>query len=241
VRARRENSADVVAILEAPVALPGGGITTLGRLVTEETRAGNGAIRHYNLRRSITVEADLDKKVIDTVAANRAIEAAWTKVRNRYPSTWLDFSGELDDIQESLDAMQVLFLLGVGLIFLILAAQFRSYWQPLMILVTVPLAFTGVVLIDAANRRLAAGMSVLHAIVYAGRRRVIPILMTSTTTIGGLLSLAVGLGGKSLLWGPVASAIVWGLSVSTPLTLFVVPLVYWTFMRRGSRKRRVLT
>jgi multidrug efflux pump subunit AcrB len=270
VRARRENAADVAAILEAPVALPGGGTTTLGRLVTEETRAGKGAIRHYNLRRSITVEADLDKQVIDTVAANRAIEAAWDKVRNRYPSTSLDFSGELDDIQESLDAMQILFLLGVGLIFLILAAQFRSYWQPLMILVTVPLAFTGVVfgllvsrnplslytlygvialtgiavnsaivLIDAANRRLAAGMSVLHAVVYAARRRVIPILMTSTTTIGGLLSLAVGLAGKSLLWGPVASAIVWGLSVSTLLTLFVVPLVYWTFMRRGRGELRV--
>jgi len=202
------------------------------------------------------------------VAANRAIEAEWEKVRARYPSTSLDFSGELDDIQESLDAMKILFMLGIGLIFLILAAQFRSYWQPLMILVTVPLAFTGVVfgllvsgsplslytlygvialtgiavnsaivLIDAANRRLAAGMSVLHAIVYAGRRRVIPILMTSTTTIGGLLSLAVGLGGKSLLWGPVASAIVWGLTVSTLLTLFVVPLVYWTFMRRGRRAR----
>jgi multidrug efflux pump subunit AcrB len=94
---------------------------------------------------------------------------------------------------------------------------------------------SAIVLIDAANRRLAAGMSVLHAIVYAARRRVIPILMTSTTTIAGLLSLAVGLGGKSLLWGPVASAIVWGLSVSTLLTLFVVPLVYWTFMRPGKR------
>lgn len=272
VRARRETSADVAAILEMPVALPGGGTTTLGRLVIEETRAGKGAIRHYNLRRSITVDADLDKQVIDTVAANRAIESAWDKVKARYPSTSLDFSGELDDIQESLDAMQILFLLGVGLIFLILAAQFRSYGQPLMILVTVPLAFTGVVfgllvsgsplslytlygvialtgiavnsaivLIDAANSRLAAGMSVLHATVYAARRRVIPILMTSTTTIAGLLSLAVGLGGKSLLWGPVASAIVWGLSVSTLLTLFVVPLVYWTFMRRGERRRRVLT
>lgn len=271
VRARREASADVAAILEMPVALHGGGTTTLGRLVTAETRAGKGAIRHYNLRRSIAVEANLDKAIIDTVAANRAIEAEWDKVKVRYPSTSLDFSGELDDIQESLDAMKILFLLGIGLIFLILAAQFRSYGQPLMILVTVPLAFTGVVfgllvsgnplslytlygvialtgiavnsaivLIDAANRRLEAGMSVLHATVYAARRRIIPILMTSTTTIAGLLSLAVGLGGKSLLWGPVAGAIVWGLSVSTLLTLFVVPLIYWAFMRRGERKRRVL-
>ena len=67
----------------------------------------------------------------DTVAANDAIRAAWEKVAgalSRRPT--LDFSGELDDIQESLDAMSVLFLLGVGLIYLILAAQFRSYWQP---------------------------------------------------------------------------------------------------------------
>ncbi len=178
----------------------------------------------------------------------------------------LDFSGELEDIQESLDAMGKLFALGVGLIYLILATQFRSYWQPLIILLTVPLAFTGVVLgllvsgnplslytlygvialtgiavnsaivlIDAANERRAAGMSVQHAAIYAARRRVVPILITSTTTIGGLLSLAIGLGGKSLMWGPVAASIVWGLGFSTVLTLFAVPLVYRMAMQRGGR------
>jgi multidrug efflux pump subunit AcrB len=75
-------------------------------------------------------------------------------------------------------------------------------------------------------------MNVLHAAVYAARRRVVPILITSVTTIGGLFSLAVGLGGKSLLWGPVAASIVWGLGFSTLLTLFVMPLIYWMFMRR---------
>jgi multidrug efflux pump subunit AcrB len=90
-------------------------------------------------------------------------------------------------------------------------------------------------MIHAANQRLQAGMSVLHATLYAARRRVIPILITSLTTIAGLFSLAVGLGGKSLLWGPVASAIVWGLGFSTLLTLFVIPLLYRTFMR-SSRK-----
>lgn len=54
----------------------------------------------------------------------------------------------------------------------------------------------------------------------------IPILITSLTTIAGLFSLATGLGGRSLLWGPVATAIVWGLLVSTLLTLFVIPLLY---------------
>ena len=148
--------------------------------------------------------------------------------------------------------------------YLILGTQFKSYFQPLMILATVPMAFTGVViglvitdnplslftmygvvalagiavnaaivLITAANERLNQGMSVLHATLYAARRRVIPILITSLTTIAGLFSLATGLGGSSLMWGPVATAIVWGLTVSTILTLFVVPLLYRIFM--GSR------
>ncbi len=91
-------------------------------------------------------------------------------------------------------------------------------------------------LIDAANQRLAAGMRPLHATIYAARRRVIPILMTTATTIAGLLSLAIGLGGRSLLWGPVAVTLVWGLTVSALLTLFVIPLLYRQFMRG----RRVL-
>jgi len=267
VRAQERGSADVGRILADPVPLPGGGSTTLGALVNAETVSGKGVIKHYDLRRAITVEADLDRKLIDTVAANEAIRSAWKKVRTRFPNTTLDFSGELDDIYESLDAMKVLFLLGVGLIYLILAAQFRSYWQPAMILATVPLAFTGVVfgllvsgnplslftlygvvaltgiavnsaivLIDAANRRRRHGMRVLHAIVYAARRRVVPIVITSTTTIAGLFSLAFGLGGHSLIWGPVAASIVWGIGFSTLLSLFAMPMLYWALM--PERRRR---
>ncbi|MDM7941706.1 MAG: efflux RND transporter permease subunit [Hydrogenophaga sp.] len=257
---------DPASLLDEPVALPNGQITRLGALVTAETGPGRGFIRHYNLRRTITVEANLDKDVTDTTVANNAIKAEWEQIRARHPGVDLDFSGELEDIEESLAAMQVLFMLGLGLIYLILAAQFKSYFQPLMILVTVPLAFTGVafglaisgnplslytlygvialtgiavnsaiVLIDAANDRLRRGMGAIHAIIQAGRRRVVPILITTTTTIGGLFALAFGIGGKSLLWGPVAASIVWGLAFSTLLTLFVVPLLYLAFMRRQGR------
>ena len=59
------------------------------------------------------------------------------------------------------------------------------------------------------------------------------ILITTLTTIAGLSSLALGLGGKSLIWGPVATAIVWGLAFSTILTLIVVPLLYRLFMSRS--------
>jgi multidrug efflux pump subunit AcrB len=98
-----------------------------------------------------------------------------------------------------------------------------------------------IVLIDAANSRIADGMRPLHAIMYAARRRVIPILMTTMTTIAGLFSLATGLGGKSLLWGPVATSMVFGLFVATILTLFLVPVLFRSFMRlRGHRIRNAL-
>jgi len=70
--------------------------------------------------------------------------------------------------------------------------------------------------------------------IYAARRRVVPILITTFTTIASLFSLAIGLGGESLIWGPMATAIVWGLCFSTLLTLFVVPLLFRIFMRRSN-------
>ncbi len=262
VRARPDPLQDAYDVLRQRVTTPDGVSVALGELVRYEGRPGRDSIRHYNYRRATTVEADLDRAVTDTVTANQALREAWQTVADRYPNIDLDFSGELDDIQESLAALPGLFLLGVGLIYMILGTQFRSYFQPFLILVTVPTAFTGVtlgllvtgnplslytlygvvaltgvavnaaiVLVDAANQRRARGMGILHATVYAARRRVIPILITSSTTIAGLFSLATGLGGQSLLWGPVATAIVWGLAVSTLLTLYVVPTLYRLFVR----------
>jgi len=264
VKADRRPGIDPAGILEDPVLLPNGQTSYLGGLVDVSTGRAPGNIRHYNLRRTVTVEADIDRDVTDTVEVNRRILEAWDDIRAEFPGTDLDFTGELDDINESLESMSVLFILGIGLIYLILATQFKSYFQPLLILLTVPMAFTGVVfgllisrnplslytlygiialagiavnaaivLIDAANQRLAAGMRPLHATVFAARRRVVPILMTTATTIAGLMSLAVGLGGRSLLWGPVAVTLVWGLTVSALLTLFVIPVLYRLFMRES--------
>ena len=262
VRGIERRQQDISAVLNDPIALPGGGVTTFSALSKQEAGKSRGTIRHFNLRRAITVEGDLDAEVIDTVKANQAIAEGWDAIKKQYPNSDLNFSGALDDIQESLDSMLGLFLLGLGLIYLIIATQFRSYYQPFLILVTVPMAFTGVVfglmitgnplslytmygiialtgiavnsaivLIDAANARIAAGMRPLHATVYAARRRVIPVLMTTSTTIAGLFSLAVGLGGKSLIWGPVASSIVAGLAVASALTLLIIPTLYRLFMR----------
>ncbi|MGI9304489.1 MAG: efflux RND transporter permease subunit [Gammaproteobacteria bacterium] len=268
VRARPRPLSAIGDLLQLTLAAPDGARIQMSELVHAETKQGLGNIRHYNFRRAITVEGEIDNERSDTVTVNAVILDRWNQISKRFPDIDLDFSGELDDIGESINAILVLFLLGLGLIYLILGTQFRSYFQPLLVLTAIPLAFVGVVvgllisdnplslftmygvvalagiavnsaivLISAANARLRAGMSVLHATIYAARRRVVPVLITSLTTIAGLFSLATGLGGHSLLWGPVANAIVWGLLTSTALTLFVIPLLFRMFM--GDKRQAV--
>ena len=269
VRGPRRVVQDIDTILDDPIVLTNGSTTTFRALTNTSVSRSSGTIRRYNYRRSITVEADLDAQLVNTVIANNIIQNEWLEIRSQFPMTDLDFSGAFQDVQESLDYMIMMFLFGVGLIYLVLATQFKSYFQPMLIIVTVPMAFTGVifglfitkqmltlytiygvvaltgiavnaaiVLIDAANRRIKDGMRPLHAIMYAARRRVIPILMTTFTTIGGLFALATGLGGKSLLWGPVATSMVFGLFVATTLTLFVLPVLFRSFMRLRNHRIR---
>lgn len=265
VRSQSTATHDIQQWLNTLIATPSGGSIPLSELVDVDVRLGFESLRHYNFSRSITLEANTDSSRIDTLQANLQIQQAWQEIALQHPGISLDFSGELDDIEESLSALTTLFVLGVGLMYLILGAQFRSYFQPFIILLTIPMAFTGVafglwlsnnplslytlyglvalsgiavnsaiVLIAAANSRREAGMSVQHAIIYAARRRLIPILITAATTMAGLMGLALGLGGKSLIFGPVATAIVWGICVSTLLTLFTIPLIFK--MAAGKKK-----
>ncbi|MCG5510853.1 efflux RND transporter permease subunit [Ectothiorhodospira lacustris] len=268
VRATPEALRNIDSFLHTPVSLPEGGNILLGALVTHEITRGEGNIRHFNLRRTITVEASVDEKIMDVASVNRRIINDWRDLyADRHPNVDLDLSGDFDDILESIEAITWLFMLGLLLIYLILGTQFRSYIQPLIVIAVVPMALTGVllgllatqnplsvftlygvvalagiavnnaiVLISAANDRQRRGMSIMHAAFFAARRRLIPIVITSTTTIAGLFALAIGLGGKSLIWGPLASAIVWGLMVSTILTLFVIPVMYSLVVRPAKKE-----
>jgi len=266
VKAAPRELHSVEAVLYTQIALPDGNIRPLSYFLSDETATGPGNIRHYNYRRAITVEADLDTQQMNTVEANDLIKQRWHEIADLYTENDLNFSGQLDDINESINSMFILLLFGVLLIYAILGTQFKSYFQPLIILSTVPMAFTGVtlgllitsnplslytlygvvalagiavnaaiVLISAANTRLQNGMSITHATIYAARRRIIPILITTLTTIAGLSSLALGLGGESLIWGPVATAIVWGLVFSSLLTLFAIPLIFRLFVDKPDK------
>ncbi len=84
-----------------------------------------------------------------------------------------------------------------------------------------------IVFIDFINRgRRERGLGVCRSIVTAGSTRLRPIMLTSLTTISGLLPMMIGLGGKSVVWQPLANTIVWGLLMATFLTLFIIPCLY---------------
>jgi multidrug efflux pump subunit AcrB len=87
-----------------------------------------------------------------------------------------------------------------------------------------------IVLMTFVNYRKQQGADGGEAVVEAGRLRFRPIILTSVTTISGLLPMAVGLGGMSLTWGPMANTIVWGIGVATLMTLFMIPALQVVLM-----------
>ena len=83
-----------------------------------------------------------------------------------------------------------------------------------------------IVLVDFINRAREKGYSKWRSILESGYIRLRPIILTTTTTIGGLLPMALGLGGKSIEWGTFSNTIVWGLIFSSTFSLLVIPCLY---------------
>jgi multidrug efflux pump subunit AcrB len=99
-----------------------------------------------------------------------------------------------------------------------------------------------ILLVDfAEHRRMEAGMSLRDAVVEAGATRLRPILMTTTTTVFGMLPLALGIGSGTELMQPLAISVVGGLTVATLLTLFVVPSAYLVLNRLANALMKFLT
>jgi HAE1 family hydrophobic/amphiphilic exporter-1 len=96
----------------------------------------------------------------------------------------------------------------------------------------------GIVFIDYANLNRERGMSIDKAIISAGRSRLRPILMTTATTVLGMIPMAIPRGSGSEMWQPMGITIVGGLTLSTLLTLFYVPALYSIFGGNGVKRKR---
>jgi len=173
------------------------------------------------------------------------------------PEYRYDITGEEQRRSESFQNLKFALILSLVLVYMVLAAQFESLVHPLTIILSIPLAVVGavviffilgksfnimafigiimlggiavnnaIILVDAIGQLRREGLSRREAIIEAGQRRIRPILMTSLTTILGLLPLTIGFGEGAVLRAPMALAVMGGLTTSTLLTLVVIPCVY---------------
>ena len=97
----------------------------------------------------------------------------------------------------------------------------------------------GIVLVDYINQLRATGMELYRAVEAAGADRMRPVLMTAGTTILGMVPLALEIGSGSELWAPLGRVVIGGLTTTTFLTLYVIPILYIVFERLGERVREM--
>ena len=209
---------------------------------------------HYNRFISATISAGLAEgktigqglEEMDKIAAETLDETFRTAL-----------SGDSKDYRESSSSLMFAFILALVLIYLILAAQFESFKDPFIIMLTVPLAIAGalifmyfgnitmnifsqigiimliglvakngILIVEFANQKQEAGEDKMLAIRDAALQRLRPILMTSASTVLGLIPLAFATGEGANQRIAMGTAVVGGMLISTFLTMFIVPAIY---------------
>ncbi|MEM6646952.1 MAG: efflux RND transporter permease subunit [Bacteroidota bacterium] len=231
-----------------------GGAVPLRQVATLDFEPVPTRIDHVDLVRAVSVTSDVDVSGgYNEIAVTQDVIAEVEQL-TLPPGYRVIYGGKLEAQQESFASLGGALLVALLGILAVLVLQFRSFRQPLIIIVAIPLAIIGafpalfitgyafsfmafigftsligivvnnsIILVDYANQLRARGRTVMEAVAEAGQTRFTPILLTTFTTIGGLLPLTLT---NSDLWSPLGWVIIGGLAVSTLLTLVVVPALY---------------
>jgi multidrug efflux pump subunit AcrB len=242
-----------------PLRSPGQAYPARLDAVTEISRAKSPTeVDHYQLRRFIDVFVRPQGEDLGRLAAGIDKIVAETKLQR---GTRINMMGMVQGMRQSFSSFGYGLILSVVLLYLILVAQFKSFTDPLLILLAVPPGLAGVlltlvvtgtslnvmslmgvvmlvgivvsnsILIVEFAHRQRDKMPALEAIVSACRIRMRPVLMTSFATLIGLLPMALKLGAGSEAYAPLARSILGGLSVSLIATIFIVPAAYLLLYR----------
>ncbi len=254
-------------ILDLTLTTASGEKVALRNLVSTEESRGPVLIERKDQQRIVTVSANVAGRDEGSVA--RDVQ----KLLDLIPRSVgydLTVAGTFEEQRKASRELVVSLLLALVLVYMVLACQYESLRDPLVVMFSVPLAAIGVLvtlfvtrttlnvqsyigcimlggivvnnailLVDQTGRLLKDGMPTREALVEAGRRRLRPILITTLTTILGLMPLALGIGEGADAQAPLARAVVGGLTASTLITLVLIPTVYTLFHpeRKATPKR----
>jgi len=179
----------------------------------------------------------------------------------------INYAGQVEQQGETFNSLIFAILLGIILVYLVMAAQFESFFDPFIIMFSIPFAFVGVslaywvsfqsmslmgmvgiamlvgvvvnnaiVMIDYFNILRKRGIGLIEAVKTGAKRRLRPILMTTGTTVFGLMPLALSTGSGSTLWKSLGISVVGGMIVSSFITLLLIPTLYTIFESKLKRR-----
>ena len=250
-RQQRNKPADLKAIY---VRSSNGDMIQLDNLIELESGIAPPKLYRYNRFVSATISAGLaDGKTI-----GQGLDEMDKIAKETLDDTFRTaLAGDSKEYRESSSSLMFAFVLAILLIYLILAAQFESFKDPLIIMLTVPLAIAGalvfmyfgditmnifsqigiimliglvakngILIVEFANQKQEAGEDKMSAIKDAALQRLRPILMTSASTVLGLIPLAFATGEGCNQRIAMGTAVVGGMVVSTLLTMYIVPAIY---------------
>ena len=221
-------------------------------------------IARRNQQRTVSVGCKVKEGYLPNTVTRTLMPKVEELVATMPPGSRYEVGGEQEESAESQEKLASAFLLSAALILLVLISQYNSLAKPMVVLAAVPLSLVGallalfltgwalgfmpflglislagvvinnaIILIDFIQTGVAEGKPLRDAVAEAGQLRMKPILLTTLTTVGGMLPLALFAGP---LWAGMAWAVIGGLTVSTVLTLVVVPTLYAAFAEHTKMK-----
>src|SRR5699024_7653461 len=226
-----------------------------------------GEVNRSNGERYISIIADTEGQDLGTVHKEINDIIQNVNVEQGYS---VAVTGDLEEQQQAVQDIIVIFTISLFLVFVVMAIQFNSLKHPFIILFIIPLTITGVLIglfISQQELNVLSGIGVImligivlnngillidrikqlrnenhpvdQALVNAGKERIRPIFMTTMTTVGGMLPLALATGTSSDYQSPLAVVIISGLLFSTLITLILIPAVYLLFEDIGNGLKRL--
>ncbi len=266
VRATRATRTDMDALRDVPVALPTGGTVPLSAVANIETGLGPAAIPRVDQERAGNVAVSLGdaslgellgvirtalREVPPPANATVTVEGAAEDLQESFEAlayailvaillVYMVMASQFESLAEPFVILSTIPLAVVGAILGLLLTVTTVQVTALIgvVLLVGIVVNNGILLIDVLKRNRERGEDLVLAAGAAGRSRMRPILMTSITTILAMLPLALEIGQGAELWAPMARAVIGGMTVSTLLTLLVVPATYVLITRIIDRARR---